>query len=173
MNDLSDIESDRQHPVKRKRPLAAGTLNPTVAGVAAVLFALGSLAAGLILSVPFGLILLTYLVVQIAYTYWLKHIVLLDVMIVASGFVLRVAAGVAVIQVQRFSPWLYICTGLLALFMSLGKRRHELVLLGSGAGSHRAILQEYNLPFIDQMITIVLSSTVVSYCMYTFWLRIA
>ena len=94
--------------------------------------------------------------------------VILDVMIVASGFVLRVAAGVAVIQVQRFSPWLYVCTGLVALFMALGKRRHELVLLGEGAGKHRAILQEYNLPFIDQMITIVLASTVVSYCMYTF-----
>ncbi len=168
MNDLSDIESDRQHPTKKYRPLPAGTLSPTVAGIATVIFGLGSLAAGLALSIPFGLILLAYLIIQIAYTFRLKHIVILDVMIVASGFVLRVAAGVAVIQVQRFSPWLYICTGLLALFMALGKRRHELILLGKGAGSHRAILREYNLPFIDQMITIVLASTVVSYCMYTF-----
>jgi len=168
MNDLSDIESDRQHPVKRNRPLPAGTLSPTVAMVAAVVLGLGSLGAGFALSVPFGFILLGYLLIQIAYTFRLKHVVILDVMIVASGFVLRVAAGVAVIQVQRFSPWLYVCTGLVALFMALGKRRHELILLGEGAGSHRAILEEYNLPFIDQMITIVLTSTVVSYCMYTF-----
>ncbi len=168
MNDLVDIESDRQHPVKRKRPLPAGKLNSQVAGVAAVIFALGSLAAGLAISLTFGLILLLYLVMQIAYTFRLKHVVLVDVSIVAAGFVLRIAAGVAVIEVERFSPWLYIFGGFLALFMALGKRRQELVLLGDGAGSHRAILDEYNLELIDRLLGIVTTSALVAYSLYTF-----
>lgn len=168
MNDLSDIEADQQHPTKKNRPLPSGRLNKTTAAIAAVIFGTGSLAAGFLLSVPLGIILLIYLVIQIAYTYRLKHVVLIDVFIIATGFVLRVAAGVAVITVQRFSPWLYICMGLLALFMALGKRRHELVLMGENAGSSRAILKEYNLDFIDRMITIVLSAVLVSYSMYTF-----
>ncbi len=168
MNDLVDIESDRQHPVKRRRPLPSGQLRPATARAAAVLFGLGSLAAGFLLTPLFGLILLVYALLQIGYTFRLKHVVLLDVMIVATGFVLRVAAGVSVIEVQRFSPWLYVCSGLLALFMALGKRRHELVLLGDGAGDHRAILEEYSLDFLDRIISVVLSSTIVSYAMYTF-----
>lgn len=168
MNDLADIESDRQHPTKRKRPLPAGKLNPQAAGVAAVLFALGSLVAGLAISWTFGFILLAYLVIQIAYTFRLKHVVLLDVSIVATGFVLRIAAGVAVIEVERFSPWLYIFGGFLALFMALGKRRQELVLLGEGAGSHRAILEEYSLELIDRLLGIVTTSAVVAYSLYTF-----
>ncbi|MDJ0752384.1 MAG: decaprenyl-phosphate phosphoribosyltransferase [Ardenticatenaceae bacterium] len=168
MNDLADIESDRQHPVKRFRPLPAGELSPMTAQIAAVIFGLGSLLLGFLLSSPFGFILLVYAVIQIAYTFSLKSIVILDVMIVAAGFVLRVGAGVVVIEIQRFSPWLYVCMGLLALFMALGKRRHELVLLGDGADNHRAILKEYTLDFIDRTITMVLTSTVVSYVMYTF-----
>lgn len=169
MNDLVDIEADRQHPRKRNRPLPSGRLNPTVAAVAAVLLAAGSFGAGMLLSTTFGLILLAYLLTQIAYTLWLKHVVLVDVSIIAAGFILRIAAGVAVITpVQRFSPWLYIFGGFLALFMALGKRRHELVLLGDGAGSHRAILQEYNLELIDKLIGIVTTSAIVSYSLYTF-----
>ena len=168
MNDLADIESDKKHPTKRLRPLPSGQLNPTVARIAAIVFAVGSLIAGFLLSTDFGLILLGYIVSQIAYTFWLKNVVLLDVSIVALGFVLRIAAGVAVIEVQRFSPWLYIAGGLLALFMVLGKRRHELVLLGDNAHSHRAILQEYNLEFIDRLLGIVTTSAVVSYSLYTF-----
>ncbi|VAW33809.1 hypothetical protein MNBD_CHLOROFLEXI01-1417, partial [hydrothermal vent metagenome] len=168
MNDLADIESDRQHPVKRKRPLPAGQLNPQVAKIAAVLFALGSLTAGLLLNFQFGLVLLAYLTSQIAYSFWLKHVVLLDISIVAAGFVLRIAAGVTVIDVQRFSPWLYLFGGFLALFMVLGKRRHELVLLGEEAGTHRAILKEYNLDLIDRLLGIVTTSTIVSYSLYTF-----
>lgn len=169
MNDLADIASDREHPTKRKRPLASGQLNPKVAAVAAVLFAGGSLAAGFALSIPFGLILLLYLLIQISYTFYLKHLVLLDVLAVASGFVLRVGAGVAVLeQVQRFSPWLYVCTALLALFLALGKRRHELLLLGQGAGNHRAILDEYNLDLIDRLLGLVTSSVLVAYSLYTF-----
>ncbi|MFQ5435828.1 MAG: UbiA prenyltransferase family protein, partial [Anaerolineae bacterium] len=126
MNDLADIESDRQHPTKRLRPLPAGRLNVNVAKGAAVLFALGSLAAGFALSPSFGWVLLGYLVIQIAYTFWLKRVVLLDVTVVTAGFVLRIAAGVTIIDVQRFSPWLYVFGGFLALFLVLGKRRHEL-----------------------------------------------
>ena len=168
MNDLTDIESDRLHPVKRLRPLPAGELSPNVARFAAILFSIGSLIAGYFLSLPFALILLAYLVIQIAYTFYLKHVVLMDVFTVSAGFVLRIAAGVAVIQVQRFSPWLYVFGGFLALFMILGKRRHELVLLGEGAGSHRAILKEYNLELIDKLLNTVTTSAVVSYSLYTF-----
>ncbi len=169
MNDLVDIEADRQHPRKRRRPLPSGRLNPTVAAVAAIVLALGSLLAGFSLTPIFGLILLAYLISQIAYSVWLKNVVLIDVSIVATGFILRIAAGVAVISpVERFSPWLYIFGGFLALFMALGKRRHELVLLGEEAGNHRAILQEYNLQLLDKLIGIVTTSAVVAYSLYTF-----
>ncbi len=168
MNDLADIESDRQHPVKKERPLPAGTLNPQVALIAAIVFAIGSLVAGFLLNWQFGLVLLAYLLSQIAYSFWLKHVVLLDISIVTAGFVLRIAAGVTVIDVQRFSPWLYLFGGFLALFMVLGKRRHELTLLGSKADSHRAILKEYNLELIDRLLGMVTTSAVVSYSLYTF-----
>ena len=169
INDLADLENDRQHPKKRKRPLPDGRLSPNVAAVAAAVFALGSLGSGFALAPAFGLILLAYLLVQVAYTFWLKHVVLVDVSIVAAGFILRIAAGVAVIRpVERFSPWLYIFGGFLALFLALGKRRHELVLLGEEAGNHRAILQEYNLELLDLLISIVTTSAVVAYSLYTF-----
>ncbi len=135
---------------------------------ASLFFAAGSLAIGFWLSPAFGGILLSYLVIQVAYTFRLKHMVLVDVCIIATGFVLRIAAGVTVIEVQRFSPWLYIFGGFLALFMALGKRRHELVLLGQNAGSHRAILEEYNLELIDRLLGIVTTSSIVSYSLYTF-----
>jgi 4-hydroxybenzoate polyprenyltransferase len=168
MNDLADIESDREHPTKQKRPLAAGQLSPVVATAAAIIFAVGSLLVAIWLAVPFALILLSYLVIQIAYTFWLKHMVLVDVSIVATGFILRIAAGVTVIAVQRFSPWLYLFGGFLALFMALGKRRHELKLLGDNAGNHRAILDEYNLDLIDKLLGIVTTSAIVAYSLYTF-----
>jgi len=168
MNDLSDIESDRQHPVKRNRPLAAGTLSPSVAVIVVVIFALGSLIAGFLLSPALGWILLGYLGIQIAYTFYLKNVVLLDVFVISFGFILRIAAGVVVIEVQRFSPWLYVFGGFLALFMILGKRRHELVLLGENAGSHRSSLDEYNLELIDLLLMIVTTSAVAAYSLYTF-----
>ena len=168
MNDLADIESDRQHPTKRNRPLPSGRLNPRVAGAAAVLLAAFSLVAGYLLKWELAAILLIYLVSQIAYTFRLKHVVLIDVLTIAAGFVLRIAAGVVVIDVERFSPWLYIFGGFLALFMALGKRRHELVLLGGEAANHRAILDDYNLDLIDRLQGIVTTSAVVSYSLYTF-----
>lgn len=168
MNDLADIESDRQHPEKKKRPLPAGKLNPTVAKIAAIVFAVGSLIAGFLVNTTFGFIISSYLSIQIAYTFYLKRIVLLDISVVTAGFVLRIAAGASLIEVQRFSPWLYVFGGFLALFMILGKRRHELVLLGDGAANHRSILKEYNLDLIDRLLSIVTTSAIVSYSMYTF-----
>lgn len=168
MNDLVDIESDRQHPTKKNRPLPSGRLNPQVAAAVAALLAIISLVAGYFLSLELALILLLYLLSQIAYTFKLKHVVLLDVLTIAMGFVLRIAAGVVVIEVERFSPWLYVFGGFLALFMALGKRRAELVLLGDGAGSHRAILDDYNLDLIDRLQGIVTTSAVVAYSLYTF-----
>ena len=168
MNDLMDIEKDRQHPEKRNRPLPSGQLQPMVAAVAAIFFIVGSLIAGYFLSAAFAVVLALYFLLQVAYTFYLKNIVLLDVMVVSAGFIMRVAAGVAVIHVERFSPWLYVCTGLLALFLALGKRRHELILLGPEAGKHRSILAEYNLDLIDRLIGIVTTSAVVAYSLYTF-----
>lgn len=168
MNDLADIESDRQHPTKRFRPLPAGTLSPMVATGAAVLFGTVALAVGWWLSPLFLLVLFIYLTLQIAYTFILKHVVLLDVLIVAAGFVLRIAAGVVVIDVQRFSPWLYVFGAFLALFMALGKRRHELVLMGENAGKSRRILEEYSLDLVDRLLGIVTTSAIVSYSLYTF-----
>ena len=168
MNDLVDIESDRQHPTKKNRPLPSGRLNPRVAAVAALLLAAFSLAAGYWMNLQLAVILLLYLLLQIAYTFRLKHVVLLDVLTIAAGFILRIAAGVVVIDVERFSPWLYVFGGFLALFMALGKRRYELVLLGGRAASHRAILDDYNLDLIDRLQSIVTTSVVVAYSLYTF-----
>jgi len=168
MNDLVDMEKDRQHPTKKYRPLPAGELIPTVAVIAAVVFALVSLVGGYLLSPILALILLIYLALQIAYTWWLKNVVLVDVLVVASGFILRIGAGVAVIEVERFSPWLYVFSGFLALFLVLGKRRHELVLLGDEGASHRSILSEYNIDLIDRMLGIVTTGAVVAYSLYTF-----
>jgi 4-hydroxybenzoate polyprenyltransferase len=168
MNDLVDIESDRQHPEKKKRPLPAGTLSPVAARWTSLLFAVGSLTAGFLVETVLGWVILTYLLIQLAYTFYFKRVVLLDVFIVAAGFVLRIAAGVSVITEQRFSPWLYVFGGFLALFMILGKRRHELVLLGESASNHRSILKEYNLDLIDRLLSIVTTTVIVSYSLYTF-----
>lgn len=168
MNDLVDIESDRQHPIKKNRPLPSGQVSPGLAAVVAGLSAVISLVAGYFLSIELAVILLLYLLTQVAYTFKLKHVVLIDVLTIAAGFVLRIAAGVAVIEVERFSPWLYVFGGFLALFMALGKRRAELILLGGSASNHRAILEDYNLDLIDRLQSIVTTSAVVAYSLYTF-----
>ena len=168
INDLADIEKDRLHPKKRTRPLAAGQLSPTVAIAAAVLFILVSIPAALWLNRAFSVILFSYLVLNIAYSFYLKNIVIVDVLVIAAGFVLRVAGGVAVVGVARFSPWLYLCITLGALFLGFGKRRHELMLLEGNADAHRAILAEYTVPFLDQLIALVTSTLVIAYSLYTF-----
>ncbi len=168
LNDLKDVEADRRHPVKRKRPIASGALPVPAARAAALTFALLSLAGGWLLSPHFAAVVLTYLLLMLAYSAWLKHIPVLDVLIIAAGFVLRVHAGVTLIQVERFSPWLYIVTTLLALYLGFGKRRAELSLLAQAAGDHRKVLDGYTLPLLDQYITIVSSTTIIAYALYTF-----
>lgn len=168
INDLVDMEKDRQHPRKRNRPLASGQLQPAVAIGAAGGLAFLSIAAAFWLSPWAGVILLVYLAQNLAYSFWLKNIVIIDVMVLALGFLLRVLAGVVVVEVQNFSPWLYVCVTLLALFLGFGKRRHELVLLEEEAANHRSSLSEYNLPLLDQIIGMVVTATLVAYTFYSF-----
>jgi 4-hydroxybenzoate polyprenyltransferase len=168
INDVLDLENDRQHPVKRNRPLPSGQLHPRTAIAAATVLTLVTQPLGYCLDVKFGLVLTAYLLLHLAYSFLLKHMVLIDVLAIAAGFVLRVGAGVALVNVQRFSPWLYVCMTLLALFLGFGKRRHELVLLRENANNHRAILDEYSLPLLDQIITIVVAATIIAYALYTF-----
>ena len=168
INDLADIEKDRQHPKKRNRPLASGALSTRVALAAGVLVPLFALPLGFLLNPVFGAILAGYLLLQIAYSFWLKNVVIIDVMLIAAGFLLRVAAGVPLVEAERFSPWLYICMTLLALLIGFGKRRHELVLLQENANMHRQSLEEYNLSLLDHAISIVTASTLLAYALYTF-----
>jgi len=168
INDLADIEKDRQHPRKRNRPIALGQLGTRPATVAAILIPLVALPLGFLLNTVFGAILTGYLLLQIAYSFWLKDAVIIDVMLIAGGFLLRVAAGVALVDAERFSPWLYVCMTLLALLIGFGKRRHELVLLKENANVHRQSLQEYNLSLLDHVISVVTASTLLAYALYTF-----
>jgi 4-hydroxybenzoate polyprenyltransferase len=166
-NDVADRAQDRLHPAKRHRPIAAGQVSPVLATWCAGLLALGSLIGSLALNREFGLVACLYFLITLAYSFRLKHVVIVDVLTLASGFVLRAVAGARVISVH-VSPWLLVCTTLFALFLGLAKRRHELVLLAGDAGRHRKILDEYSIEMLDQMITIVTSSTLMAYCLYTF-----
>ncbi|MCL4254747.1 MAG: decaprenyl-phosphate phosphoribosyltransferase [Anaerolineae bacterium] len=167
INDLVDLENDRQHPKKKNRPLPSGKLPIPLAVGAAIVFPIITLGAALLFSQPLALILATYFVMQLAYSFWLKHVAIVDVLVVTAGFILRVIAGVVVIEVQNFSPWLYAVTGLLALFLAVGKRRQELITLGENAVNTRPIYEEYNLPLIDDMLRVVTTSTFITYMLYT------
>ena len=167
-NDLADFEADRQHPEKKKRPLPSGQLPQGAAWTAGILLVAVTLPLGWMLSPFFAGVLAFYLLINLAYSRWLKHVPILDVMIVAAGFVLRVHAGTTLIHVERFSPWLYAVTTLGALYLGFGKRRAELALLAHGAGSHRKVLDGYTLPLLDQYITIVSAATILAYSLYTF-----
>ena len=166
LNDIQDLEEDKRHPVKSQRPLASGKLKTIHALVACILLASIGLAGAAFLNMHFFFALLVYFVLQIAYSSWLKHVVILDVFLIAAGYFMRVIAGGLAIAVQ-LSPWLFICTILIALFLALSKRRHELVLLDKSAETHRPILREYTPQLLDQMIAVVTASTVISYCLYT------
>lgn len=168
LNDLTDIKPDRLHPFKRNRPLASGQLSQRTAIIAAVVLFVLTFPSAFILNINFGLIISGYFLLMLAYTLWLKHIPIIDVMIIAAGFVLRVAAGVVIIVTTRFSPWLFVATTFLALFIALGKRRAEIDLLESAADSHRQVLKGYSLELLDQLLTIVMASTLMTYCLYTF-----
>jgi 4-hydroxybenzoate polyprenyltransferase len=167
LNDVADREQDRLHPNKRCRPIAAGVVSPGLAIGCAIGLALIAVSGSLALKPQFGLVACVYFAITLAYSFRLKHVVIVDVLTLASGFVLRAIAGALVIAVP-ISPWLLVCTTLFALFLGLAKRRHELVLLAGDAGRHRKILDEYSVEMLDQMITIVTSTTLMAYSLYTF-----
>ncbi len=167
-NDLADIEADRQHPEKKNRPIPSGKMPIPAAWGAGIFLVLFTFACAYFLAPGFEAVIVIYFLLNMAYSKWLKHIPIVDVLIIAAGFVLRVHAGVTLIEVERFSPWLYVVMTLLALFLGFGKRRAELALLARGAGSHRKVLDGYTLPLLDQYIMIVSATTVVAYSLYTF-----
>ncbi len=166
-NDLADVDRDRAHPTKKFRPLAAGIITPAQAIALGVVLFVIALIGGFSLGLTFGLLTVLYVAMFSAYSARLKHVVLIDVFVVSAGFVIRAAAGAVVIGVP-ISPWLYVCTILASLFLALGKRRSELVLLSVGAVHHRRILDEYSVPLLDQLIVIVTSAMVMAYSLYTF-----
>lgn len=167
INDIVDLEKDRNHPRKKNRPLAAGLISARGSAALAGVITTVSLASAFFLSPALGIISAAYFSLMVLYSFYLKSIIILDVFTIALGFVLRVMAGTEIIQVY-LSPWAVMCTFFLALFLALGKRRNEKIVLGENANSHRISLETYSLALIDQMISVVTTSTVVSYFLYTF-----
>ncbi|MGQ9555473.1 MAG: decaprenyl-phosphate phosphoribosyltransferase [Anaerolineae bacterium] len=168
MNDLADIEKDRAHPVKRNRPLPSGQLSAPVARTAILILLIGSCAAAYALGAGFLAVTAAYFLINVAYSFAIKQILILDLLAIAAFYVLRVVAGVVVVDVARFSPWLYVCTTFLALFIAISKRRHEQVLLADNASNHRSTLAGYPLSLLDQFSMIAISATLMAYSLYTF-----
>jgi 4-hydroxybenzoate polyprenyltransferase len=166
INDLFDLKQDKIHPEKRKRPLASGKLKPTLALATAIFLALFSISTSFWISLELGLLFITYFLLFVLYSFILKRLAILDIFIIAVGFVLRVMAGALAISVS-LSHWIIICTFFLALFLGFAKRRHELIVLGDNHSSHRTSLSDYSLHFIDQMISVTTASVVISYALYT------
>lgn len=166
LNDLADRERDRKHPVKCRRPIASGRLGIPLAVAAITILLVAGLVAAYLLSAPFAAVSSAYVLMNVAYSFALKEVVILDVMIISFGFVLRALGGALAIDVE-ISPWLILCTILLSLFLAFSKRRRELQLLALDASDHRAALKEYSVPFLDQMISITTSATLVCYSFYT------
>jgi 4-hydroxybenzoate polyprenyltransferase len=166
LNDIVDRDADRRHPLKRRRPIAAGHLSVPVAAASGAVLLVSALSAAVWLGVAFLVHVLGYVALQVAYSLGLKRQVILDVLSIALGFVIRASAGGAAIGVP-VSQWLLVCTILLALFLALAKRRHEITLLGEDATRHRAILEEYTPYLVDQMIAVVTASTLMGYAFYT------
>jgi 4-hydroxybenzoate polyprenyltransferase len=166
INDIIDRESDRQHPLKSRRPIASGRVPVPAAVATATVVGAFAIAASFALGPQFAVVAITYVALLTLYSGVLKHIVVIDVLTIAIGFVLRAVAGAVAVNVE-ISHWLLVCTILLALFMALAKRRHELVLLADGATSHRRILSEYSPYLLDQMISVVTASTLLAYIFYT------
>jgi 4-hydroxybenzoate polyprenyltransferase len=166
VNDLSDLEADRKHPTKRFRPLAAGHISPFAGKVTAILLLLVSLVWASSLNTGFFIALVVYVTIQLLYSYRLKEVVILDIFCVSAGFFLRVVAGALAIQVE-ISSWLIICTVLISMFLSVAKRRNELILFGEiQAGGHRKVLERYSLELFDQMISVIMACTLLSYMLY-------
>ena len=168
LNDIADREEDRLHPDKKHRPIASGRLSLGTAWAVGLGLIVLVLPLAYLLEPQFLLIALLYIVLNLSYSAWFKHIPLIDVLVLASFYVLRVTAGVALIDVKRFSPWLYVVTTLFALFIGLGKRRAELVLTADGTSNTRRVLDGYSIDLLDQLISIVSGTTIVSYSLYTF-----
>ena len=166
LNDVRDSQADRRHPVKRRRPIARGELRPAAAQTLAAVLAMGAIVIAAVIGASSLACLLGFATLQAAYTLRLKHIVLVDVLVIAGLFVIRAVAGAIAVDV-RISPWLLVCTGLLALFLALGKRRAELVLAGAGRTTGRAALEGYSLALIDQLLAAVAGATIVAYALYT------
>ncbi len=166
LNDLRDAEEDRHHPTKRNRPIASGRLRPSTAWAAGFVLLAAGMALAFDVNAETGLIASTYMFITVLYQLGMKNMVILDVLALSAGFVLRAVAGATAIQAE-ISPWLLICTMQLSLFLALGKRRGEIVLLGDGAAAHRAALAQYSTYLLDQMISVVTASTVMSYALYT------
>jgi 4-hydroxybenzoate polyprenyltransferase len=167
VNDLVDVESDRQHPKKRNRPIASGQLPIPLAVGAVIGLSVFCVGTALLYSPKFAIILIVYMALHVAYSLRIKRIVILDVLAITAGYVLRVAGGVVVIEVARFSPWLYACTAMLALFLAIGKRRQELLELAEQAGDIRVTFKHYNLPLLDNMLQMSMIVTMISYILYT------
>lgn len=167
LNDYMDREADRNHPTKRFRPMASGQLNAQLALAVGVLILVFSISTALYISIQFGLLLILYFVINVGYSISLKHKVIIDVMIVASGFVIRAIGGGVIIGVN-LTPWFLLCTMLLSLFLAIGKRRHEFILSQNSESAHRKVLQFYNKELLDQMNSIVSTATIMSYSIFTF-----
>ncbi|MEC0206303.1 decaprenyl-phosphate phosphoribosyltransferase [Paenibacillus lautus] len=166
-NDFMDREADRNHPEKKNRPIASGKLNPYFAILVGSIIVLCSFLAAYLLESLFSLVLVIYFILNLAYSIKLKHVVIIDIMTIATGFVLRALAGGIVIEVD-FTPWFLICVFLLSMLLAIGKRRHELILLTDNKESHRKVLQSYSVPLLDQMTNVVVTATITSYSIFTF-----
>ena len=166
VNDVIDREADRSHPIKQNRPIASGEVSVATAMTVAVILVASALAISVWLGGWFPVVLIAYVVLVLLYSAVLKRAVFLDVLVVAAGFVLRVVGGAVAIDVP-VSAWILVVAYLLALYLALGKRRSELVLLGAEAGNHRVVLGHYTLPMVDQAISVVLGATVLAYALYT------
>ncbi|NLW72408.1 MAG: decaprenyl-phosphate phosphoribosyltransferase [Chloroflexi bacterium] len=168
INDLMDLRSDRAHPIKKLSPIASGRLPINVAVITAILLSLIAFPCAFLLKPLFGLICVSYTLLMLAYSKWLKHIMLVDVLVIAIGFVIRVVAGISVITVKFFSPWLLILTTFLALYLGFGKRLSELKLLQQSAGEHRKVLEGYTVELLNQFLVVITSAILITYVLYTF-----
>ncbi len=167
-NDVLDVEEDRKHPIKRRRPVASGEVSARSAMVFAAVLVVAGLALGFAVDLGVGLAGVAYLALQVVYTLVLKHTAILDVMSISTGFVIRALAGVAAVG-SPISPWLIVCTALLTLFLGFSKRRHEIASLGDAATIHRKNLRDYSVPLLDEMMNIMISATIIAYVLYTFF----
>ncbi|HAW50525.1 TPA: decaprenyl-phosphate phosphoribosyltransferase [bacterium] len=170
INDIIDLEKDRHHPIKSKRPIASGSLEKNFALSFAILLIAFSLGGAFLINTNFFVSIIFYLFLSLSYSVWLKKVVIIDIIALSFGFVIRVIAGALIIDVEM-SLWLIICTVFLSLFLILAKRRHELVLLEDDASSHREILSEYSPSFIDEMISAITGATIIAYSLYAFSMR--